>query len=301
MSKVIIAGSINQDIVVSAEHHPKIGETVFGNNLKYFPGGKGANQAVASAKLGAKTVMLGKVGGDIFGEQLVAFLKKQNIDTKILVENNAPTGTAIITVAGRTSDNTIVVVPGANFLFTAQDIKDINLEKGDILVSQLEIPIETVEAFFRKGREVGTINVFNPAPAKFISESLFGMVDILVLNETELNFISGMSVDVDSEESIKNAVQKIKENNLIIVVTIGDRGAMAFTDGDIIIIPGRKVKAIDTTGAGDCFVGALAASMAEGKTFTESLAVANMAASISVTREGAGSSMPNLEEVTTLI
>lgn len=301
MNKVIIAGSINQDIVVLAHHHPKIGETVFGSNLKYFPGGKGANQAIASAKFGAKTVMLGKVGGDIFGEQLIAFLKKQNIDTKILVENNAPTGIAIITVAGQTSDNTIVVVPGANFLFTAQDIKDVSLEKGDILVSQLEIPIETVEAFFRKGREAGTINVFNPAPAHIISKSLLDIVDILILNETELNSISGMLVDVDSEESIKNAVQKIKNNNLTIVVTIGDRGVIAFTDGEIIKVPGRKVKVIDTTGAGDCFVGTFVASMARGKNFTESLAFANIAASISVTREGAGSSMPNLDEVATLI
>jgi len=301
MSKVIIAGSINQDIVVSAYHHPKIGETVFGNNLKYFPGGKGANQAIASAKLGSKTVMLGKVGGDIFGEQLIAFLKKQNIDTKILVENNAPTGTAIITVAGENFDNTIVVVPGANFLFAVQDIGNINLEKGDILVSQLEIPVETIEAFFQKGREAGTINIFNPAPAQIISESLLGMVDILILNETELNSISGMLVNIDSEESIKNAVQKIKDNSLMVAVTIGERGVIAFANGDIIKIPGRKVKVIDTTGAGDCFVGALAASMAGGKTFTESLAFANTAASVSVTREGAGSSMPNLDEVAALI
>ncbi|MFA5886324.1 MAG: ribokinase [Patescibacteria group bacterium] len=301
MNKVIIAGSINQDIVVFAHHHPKIGETVFGNNLKYFPGGKGANQAIASAKLGARTVMLGRVGNDTFGEQLIVFLKQQNVETQILVEKDGPTGTAIITVAGQNSDNTIVVIPGANFLFTAQDIKDVSLEKGDILVSQFEIPIETVEAFFRKGRVAETINVFNPAPAQIISQSLLDIVDILILNETELSFISGMLVDVSSEESIKNAVQKIKNNNLIIVVTLGERGVIAFTDGNIIKVPGRKVKVIDTTGAGDCFVGALAASMARGKTFTESLVSANIAASISVTREGAGSSMPSLDEVATLI
>ena len=301
MNKVIVAGSINQDIVVFSKSHPKIGETTLGLDIKYFPGGKGANQAVASAKFGAKTLMLGKVGSDIFGNQLVTFLNQQNVETNVLVDQVMPTGIAIITVAEETANNTIVVVPGANFALAENDVNDINFGKGDILVSQFEIPIKTIEVFFKKGREVGTINILNPAPAQIISKNLFNLIDILVLNETELNFISGMSVDVTNGGSIKDAVNKIKHTNLAIVVTIGSRGVIAFLDEKIIRIPGREVKATDTTGAGDCFVGVLAASMAKGQSFTESINLANIAASISVTRKGAGPSMPSRDEVSALI
>ena len=288
------------DIVAKTKRHPQAGETVLGNELKYYPGGKGANQAVAAAKLGAKTLMFGKVGGDTYGEQLIAFLKKQNIEVGVMVEPGASTGVAIITVSEETSDNTIVVVPGANLLLAAKDIDNINLEKGDILVSQFEIPIETVTALFKKGKKIGTINILNPAPAQVIAQDLLGMVDILILNETELGFISGSPIDINNNKSIEAAVDKIKIDNLTIVVTIGERGAIVFNNNDVIKIPGRKVRVVDTTGAGDCFVGALAAGLIESKPLPEALVFANIAASISVTRNGAGPSMPSLDEVIAL-
>ncbi len=301
MNKVIVAGSINQDIVVFSKSHPKIGETILGLDIKYFPGGKGANQAVASAKFGAKTLMLGKVGNDVFGRQLVAFLNQQSVETRVSVDRAMPTGIAIITVAEETANNTIVVVPGANFALAEDNINNVNFEKGDVLVSQFEIPIKTIVSFFKKGREVGATNILNPAPAQIIPKNLLSLVDILVLNETELNFISGMSADVTDDNSIKGAVNRIKHANLAVVVTIGSRGVVMCTDENIIRIPGREVKAIDTTGAGDCFVGVLAASITKGYSLTESIGLANIAASISVTREGAGPSMPSMDEVSALI
>ncbi|MBP9711559.1 MAG: ribokinase [Candidatus Pacebacteria bacterium] len=300
MSRVIVAGSINMDIVVTTKRHPDAGETVFGTDLKYFPGGKGANQAVAAAKLGATTVLLGKVGNDAFGEKLTNFLKEQNINTQVSKEETS-TGIALITIAEETADNTIVVVPGANFELKRKDIENVTIKEGDVLVSQFEIPTETIIAFFKEGREVGTINVFNPAPAKVIPDDLFNLIDVLILNETELSFLSGMTIDTDKEESLLEAVAKIENNKIKIVVTLGEKGVVAFENGEIITIEGRKVKAVDTTGAGDCFVGAVAAALAQDKSFSESLKFANIAASLSVTKAGAGPSMPSLEEVTALM
>ncbi len=285
------------DIVATTKYHPKNGETVFGSNLKYFPGGKGANQAIASSKLGAKTVMIGKVGDDPFGTQLVDFLKQQNVETSILIEKDTSTGIALITVAEENSDNTIVVISGANFLLTEKDIENIEFEKGDVLISQFEIPTKTIEAFFARGKKIGTINIFNPAPAQSISTNLLSLIDILVLNETELSFISGVTINASDEESILQAIQKLNNSHINVVITLGEKGVLAFHGNERIRILGKKVQAVDSTGAGDCFVGALAASILSGKSFSDSLTFANFAASISVTKEGAGSSMPTLEEV----
>ncbi len=285
------------DIVATARRHPKNGETVFGSNLQYFPGGKGANQAIASSKLGAKTVMVGKVGDDAFGAQLIDFLKRENIETNISIEKGVPTGTALITVSEETSDNTIVVIPGANFSLSKGDIENADFGKGDILVSQFEIPDKTIEEFFSKGRRAGTVNIFNSAPARPISAEFLDLVDILILNETELSYISETSVEASKEESILTAIKKLQRNHLKIIVTLGEKGVLAFDGNKITRVPGRKVDSVDSTGAGDCFVGAFAAGILSGKFFAESLAFANIAASISVTRKGAGPSMPTLEEV----
>ncbi len=289
------------DIVVSTKVHPKVGETVLGSDLKYFPGGKGANQAVASAKLGAETILIGKVGNDPFGKQLLIFLQEQNVKTQVSIEEKMATGTAIIAVSEATADNTIVVVSGANSLLTEQEVTKVQFEKGDVLISQFEIHVSTIIAFFRKGREVGTINIFNPAPMQSIPDELFELIDVLILNETELSSISGLVVNISNEESITTAIKKIQKENLSVVVTLGEKGIIAFHGGEVMPVPGRKVQAVDTTGAGDCFVGAFGASMVEGKSFLGCLKFANIAASISVTRKGAGSSMPYLEEVTPLI
>ena len=201
MGRVFVAGSINMDVVATADRHPRVGETVAGKQVLYFPGGKGANQAVAASRLGARTTLIGRLGKDSFGAELRTFLGDQAIDLGYVVETaEAHTGTAIITVAE--ADNTIVVVPGANGLVGADDVEVVPLLAGDVAVSQFEIPLPTIAAFFRRGRAAGATTLLNPAPAQRMSDELLALVDILVLNETELGFLAGVDLS-DSDEPAK--------------------------------------------------------------------------------------------------
>ena len=189
MGRVFVAGSINMDVVATADRHPQIGETVAGKAVLYFPGGKGANQAVAAAKLGASATLIGRVGTDAFGQELKTFLAAQGVDLTFVKDTaEAHTGTAIITLAN--ADNTIVVVPGANALVSAEDVGAPVLANGDIAVSQFEIPLPTITAFFRRARDAGATTILNPAPAIAFGRELLDLVDILILNETELGFLS---------------------------------------------------------------------------------------------------------------
>jgi ribokinase len=301
MNKVIVVGSINMDIVVYVDRHPKIGESLIGNDVQYFPGGKGANQAIASSRLGAETTILGMVGQDDFGKKLVKFIGSQGVNNEISSTTKAPTGTALITVSIETANNTIVVIPGANQKLSEQEITKVRISKGDILVSQFEIPDSTIKFLFKKGRQAGTINILNPAPAKPVSKELLDLVDILILNESELETISGNNVNVDNDVSILNAVNSIRCVVHSIVVTLGEKGAFSIINGEQIRTDGIHVKAKDTTGAGDCFVGAVAASLANNFTLKEALAFSNLAASICVTKPGAGTSMPTFDELSSSI
>lgn len=296
MSKVIVAGSINNDIVVLASRHPKTGESLIGKNVQYFPGGKGANQAIAAAKLGATTTLLGKVGNDSTGEQLTAFIASQGVTTNISLSNVA-TGTALITVSAQTADNTIIVVPGANMKLSEHDVTEVKIAKEDILVSQFEIPDDTIKYFFKKGKQIGAITLLNPSPSKNISNELLSLVDIIIINETELEMLSGLKILTDDDPSILNATKKITKVGQSIVVTLGAKGVLAVINEEIIKIDGKTVNAVDTTGAGDCFVGAVAASLANNSTLKEALEFGNIAASICTTRSGSGKSMPTLNEV----
>jgi ribokinase len=302
MGRVFVAGSINMDVVTTADRHPAIGETVAGSKVLYFPGGKGANQSVAARKLGAPTTLLGALGKDAFGEALKAFLANQGVDISLVRDTaEADTGTAIITLAN--SDNTIVVVPGANGLVNPDELADAALAKGDIAVSQFEIPLPAIRAFFGRARAVGATTILNPAPARACDVELLRLVDILVLNETELGSLSGHKLrETDDTASFVQAAQSLRAcAEQIICVTLGRRGVIALADGEPVIVQGRSVKAIDTTGAGDCFVGALAARLAGGTPIREALRYANAAASISVQRMGAAPSMPSAAEVAAVL
>jgi ribokinase len=297
MSRVFVAGSVNMDVVATAERHPRIGETVAGNAVLYFPGGKGANQAVAAAKLGAPTTLIGRIGKDTFGDQLKAFLAAQRIDLAFLRETTeAHTGTAIITIAN--ADNTIVVIPGANALVDAADVAAPKLAKGDVAVSQFEIPLSAIGAFFKRARDAGATTILNPAPAIECDPAMLDLVDILILNESELGLLAKTGLrDTDDHARLIGAARSLPIKDKIICVTLGKRGAIALINGEPVIIPGHAVKAIDTTGAGDCFVGAVAARLATGKPIRDALLYANAAASICVQRMGAGPSMPTAAEV----
>lgn len=298
MGRVFVAGSINMDVVAKAERHPRIGETVAGTALLYFPGGKGANQAVAAAKLGAPTTLIGRLGKDAFGDELKAFLAAQEVDLSFVrVTAGVHTGTAVITTAN--ADNTIVVIPGANALVSAADVASPVLAKGDIAVSQFEIPLPTIAAFFQRARAAGATTILNPAPAIEFGTELLELVDILVLNESELGLLAKIELcDTDDSARFIEAARSLPiGKDSVICVTLGKRGVLALIGGEPTLVAGRAVKAVDTTGAGDCFVGAVAAQRAGGQSVRDALDYANAAASICVQRMGAAPSMPTAAEV----
>lgn len=301
MGRVFVAGSINMDVVATTDRHPRIGETVAGTAVHFFPGGKGANQAVAAAKLGAPTTLIGRLGADSFGHQLRHFLALQGVDLTLVKDTtDTHSGTAVITVAD--ADNTIVVVPGANALVSAADVAAASLGKGDVAVSQFEIPQPAIAAFFQRARAAGATTILNPAPALACGSELLDLVDILVLNETELALLSGFDLrDSDEPALFAEAARRLAIGaDGIVCVTLGRRGVLALVSGEPMLIPGRIVKALDTTGAGDCFVGALAAQLASGAALRDALEYANIAASICVQRMGAAPSMPTAAEVAAL-
>jgi ribokinase len=298
MGQVFVAGSINMDVVATASRHPLIGETVAGHDVLYFPGGKGANQAVSAAKLGARTTLIGRLGLDSFGHELRTFLAAQNVDVTFVQQtSNAHTGTAIITLAN--ADNTIVVIPGANGLVSPDDVTAPRLAKGDIAVSQFEIPLPAITAFFKRARAAGATTILNPAPATAFGAGLLDLVDILILNESELGLLARTELrDSDDATRFIEAARTLHDDGKrIVCVTLGKRGVLALLDGKPLIVEGRAVKAVDTTGAGDCFVGAVAAQLAANKSIRDALNYANVAASICVQRMGAAPSMPSAAEM----
>ena len=298
MGRVFVAGSINMDVVATADRHPQVGETVAGKAVLYFPGGKGANQAVAAAKLGASSTLIGRLGTDTFGQELRTFLAAQGIDLALVKDTaEAHTGTALITIAN--ADNTIVVVPGANALVSADDVSAAILAKGDVAVSQFEIPLPAILAFFQRARAAGATTILNPAPAIKFGRELLDLVGVLVLNETELALLAGTELrDSDDDARFVEAIRLLQTRaEQTVCVTLGRRGVLAVVNGEASVIAGRAVKAVDTTGAGDCLVGALAAQLARGSAILDALNYANAAASICVQRMGASPSMPTAVEV----
>ncbi|MFL0168544.1 ribokinase [Candidatus Clostridium helianthi] len=302
MNKICILGSINMDMVVSINKMPLIGETIFSDNFKLAHGGKGANQAVAAQRLGSEVHMISKVGQDAYGLQIVNSLEKENINVdNIFRDDVSPTGTAIITVDNE-GNNSIIVVPGANMTL---NLKEINKCKevitcSDIIVSQFETPIEvTIEAFkFAKENEV--ITILNPAPAKDIPKELLKYTDIIVPNETEATTLTG--INVKDLESAKQAANIFFNNNVkYVIITLGDKGAAVISKEDGILIPAYKVNAVDTTAAGDSFIGAVSTKLTKSNLNINSLAeavkFANKVSAIAVQREGAQPSIPSLKEI----
>ena len=298
--RVLIAGSINMDIVANVERHPVPGETLSGENLDYFPGGKGANQAVAAARAGAHVEMIGAVGDDAFGPNLLGFLTDNGVSTRAVKTLKAvSTGTALI-VVDEHGENSIVIIAGANGRLTPNDLSSVRIETTDVLVAQFETPLEVTTRFFEDGKRVGATTILNPAPAREIPDALLWAVDVLVLNETELARITGQALtESSSETEIAAACMDLRSSGFegVVVATLGARGAVVVTGETAMDVPGRAVSAVDTTGAGDCFVGYLASALARGDEIVESLERANAAASICVQRPGAGPSMPYASEV----
>ncbi len=296
MAGVFVVGSINQDFVLKVERRPEPGETVTGAKLSLFPGGKGANQAVAAARLGTEVAMFGRVGEDPFGEELVKNLRGNGVNTsRVQALSGAPTGSAFITVTPD-GENTIIVSPGANRSFGPEEIGAVTeeLRRTRVLVAQLEVDVEAVEAAARVVEEAGGQFLLNLAPPREVSDALLSLCDPLVVNEHEARFLLGEEAQGNPEESTRRLLDLGPHSA---VVTLGAEGAILATAGSPRHFPAPKVEAIDTTGAGDAFVGAMAAKLARGAPLEEAVPYAVLAGAAAVTSEGAQGSLPSPEEV----
>ena len=290
MHNVYVLGSINMDLVINASRRPKAGETVRGENFFTNSGGKGANQAVASARAGANTYFCGYVGNDFFGDNLKKDLEKYGVRTDYTRQAESGSGVAVITVAE--GNNTIVLHAGANALVDIPFAKRCleNAAEGDVLLLQQEIPIPTVSFALAEAKRRGMRTLLNPAPAQGSDLSSFAYADLIIPNETE-------AMEITGEHSCEAAAEKLAETGGTGVVTMGGEGVLLCARGGIQKIPCPKVRAVDTTAAGDTLCGSLAARLCRGEKLQEALRYAVFAASLAVTRRGAQQSVPAEEEV----
>lgn len=297
MKKICVIGSLNMDLVVKVETMPKGGQTLIGSNFKEVPGGKGANQAVAMARLGANVSMIGKVGDDSFGQTMINALKNDNVDTKYIDIEQGPTGVALITV-DKNAENSIVVAPGANYKVDKSYIdKNIDaIKNSDIVVVQLETPLETIKYALKKAKELNKYTILNPAPAVKLEDELIANVDLLTPNETELEIISGL--EINSEEDILKAAKVMIEKGVKeLIVTLGSKGSLYINKERSMFKKAYKVQAVDTTAAGDSYTGALSVAFSNGKDVEEAMDFASKVGALSVMKEGAQSSLPALNDV----
>ena len=295
--KVVVIGSSNIDMVAQVSHLPAPGETVGDASFMQSLGGKGANQAVAAARLGGSVTFITSLGNDMYAEILKKHFKKEGITTDYIIDDvNQPTGTALIFVAD-SGENCIAVAPGANYSLLPGSIIHFSkvIDEADIIVMQAEIPYETIKRIALLAKQKGKKVLFNPAPACLIDEELMKAIDILVVNELEAAFISGIEYTGNNLEEIALSLLQAGARNA--VITLGSQGVYMKNDKEIIQLPGYKVNAIDTIAAGDTFCGALAVICAQREIDRDALSFANAAAAIAVTRSGAQPSIPTLDEV----
>ena len=302
MKRIIVIGSSNTDMVIKTEKLPAPGETILGGKFLMNPGGKGANQSVAASRLGGKVTFISKRGNDLFGNQAVGLLMREGVDIKYIVKDpDLPSGVALITVDS-TGENSIVVAPGSNGNLLKEDVPSVIFDTGkfEILLLQLEIPIETVEYSAVTASEHGIKVILNPAPARKLSDNLLKHTWLITPNETEAETITGVIItDIPSAERAAELIQERGAKNVII--TLGEAGAFIKSENYTGLIPGIKVKPVDTTAAGDVFNGALAVAISEGSDLKDAVIFANKAASISVTRMGAQASAPYRNEINSQI
>jgi ribokinase len=301
---IVVVGSLNMDLVVEVNAIPAPGETVLGSNFATFPGGKGANQAVAAARLGAHVSLIGRVGADAFGEDVVQKARGEGVDvTHVGVDPEAATGVAMITVAA-SGENSIAVASGANYTLKPEQVERAWAQLGEIdaLVMPLENPLETVVAASRLAAAAGVPVILNPAPARTLPDELLARVAVLVPNETEAAQLSGQPV-TDKGEAVAAAQTLLAAGVGQVVLTRGARGALLLESptGPPLQIDPHPVDVVDTTGAGDTFVAALAVALSEGQSPAEAVRFANAAGALAVTRAGAQSSLPTRRMVETLL
>jgi ribokinase len=292
-NKILVIGSINQDIVIECEKIPNPGETVFGDSLHFFSGGKGVNQAIAANNFSKNVTFVGKAGNDIFGNDLIKHFKNINLNATVEQFDNLPTGTAIINVES-TGENAITLVKGANDGFVSSDLKILeNYSKDDILLIQNEVNQNFNHRLIEKAHKKGLKIFFNPAPSYKVPINIINKCDFVIVNEHELEEVFRIT-DFNSINDIQHKLLQLsKEFKTEIILTIGKLGSIATYNNKVITNKGKEVKVVDTTGAGDCFCGVLVSGISNNLSMFDSLELANKAASISVTKLGANNSYPN--------
>ena len=289
---ILVVGSSNTDMTVKTKYLPKPGETVLGNDFTMGPGGKGANQAVAASRLGGNVKFICKVGRDIFGDNAIKHYENEKLETSGILRSDKPSGVALISVDEK-AENSIVVASGANGDLNEADIEASrkDLENCGILLLQLEIPVPSVLKAAKIAHEAGAMVVLNPAPACPLPEEIFRYIDLFIPNQTELGNYSGIdTADVAGAEKAAAAMQAKGVGKLI--VTMGSKGALICEGGPSVFVPAKKVKAVDTTAAGDTFCGALCVAISEGKSLKEAAEFASAASALTVQKMGAQNSIP---------
>jgi ribokinase len=300
--KIVVVGSSNMDLVVKSPRIPIKGETILGGDFIMTPGGKGANQAVAAAKLGAEVYFVAKSGDDIFGRQSLSNFQNVGVKTDYVEKTKeAPSGVALITVDDA-GDNVIVVAPGANLKLSPEDVKKAQstIASSGAVAAQLEVPLETVEFAARLANDAGVPFILDPAPAQKLNDELLRMVSVLTPNETEAEILTGIKVTDD--KSAHAAAQNLLERGVkAVVLTMGSGGYLLTTKDGTHFVSSVKVSAVDTTAAGDAFTGALGVGLARGYNLKDAALFANYVAALSVTKIGAQSSMPDAGQVENFI
>jgi ribokinase len=297
MGRVVVVGSINQDVIVRVPRFVRPGETLEGRSLRRLPGGKGANQAVAAARAGAPTHLLGAVGRDSDGQALLDFLAHQGIDIAGVRQVGAPTGTAFIQVSDD-GENSIVIVQGANG-HVRFDAESAALGSDDCVLATFEVPEATIALAFEESKARGARTILNATPSRSFPAELLDVVDILVVNESELSraAVDHAGIEVDDDPSLRTATRLLAADRRTVVATLGARGLHACDRGDAFDLRAHRVDVVDTTAAGDTFVGYLAAGLVRGLSTEEASTVANAAAALAVQSEGAAPSIPGAKNV----
>ena len=297
--KIVVIGSSNTDMVIKSDRLPKPGETILGGNFYMKPGGKGANQAIAAARLGSEVTFISKIGYDLFGLQALEIYKSEKINTEfIFTDQKSPSGVALISVDSF-GENSIIVAPGASRSLSIEDINkaEKKIKEADIILMQLEVPIETAEYAATIANKYGKKVILNPAPASTLSDTFLRNVHTILPNRIEAEMLSGIKVmDIESaHRAAKTIGDKGIEN---VVITLGKDGAYVKEKDNYVMIPAKQVETVDTTGAGDVFCGAFSVYLSGKHSLTEAVEFANAAAAIAVTRIGAQSAIPYKMEVT---